>query len=139
MCIRDRVKDAEQHADDDKKRRDLVDAKNQLDTLIYSTEQSLKDNGENLKPEDKQQIEADLAESKQVLESATTVDELKKQVDKLSKSAHAIAKQMYEAGAKQNAEGGDDAGAKGEAGADDVKAEAEAEEDVVDADFEEVE
>ncbi len=132
--IKAMVKDAEQHADDDKKRRDLVDAKNQLDTLIYSTEQSLKDNGENLKPEDKEQIEADLAESKLVLETGITVEKIKAQVDKLSKSAHAIAKQMYEAGAAENAEGSD-AGAEPEA--EEAKA-ADAEEDVVDADFEEV-
>jgi len=125
--IKAMVKDAEQHADDDKKRRDLVDAKNQLDTLIYSTEQSLKDNGENLKPEDKEQIEADLAESKLVLETGITVEKIKAQVDKLSKSAHAIAKQMYEAGAAENAEGSD-AGAEPEA--EEAKA-ADAEEDVL--------
>ena len=127
------VKDAEQHAGDDKKRRELVDAKNQLDTLIYSTEQSLKENGENLSQEDKDKIQADLVDAKKVLETATTADEIKAEVEKLSKSAHAIAKQMYESGAQQNAE----AGAEEQSGAE-AKAEAD-EEDVVDADFEEVE
>ena len=133
--IKQMVKDAEQHADDDKKRRELVDAKNQLDTLIYSTEQSLKDNGENLKAEDKEQIEADLVESKKVLETGITAEAIKKQVEKLQTSAHAIAKQMYEAGAaaQEQAEQ-EQAGQQPEA----EQATAD-DENVVDADFEEVE
>ncbi len=134
--IKNMVKDAEQHAEDDKKRRELVDAKNQLDTLIYSTEQSLKENGENIKQEDKDQIQADLVSAKQVLETATDANTIKEEVDKLSKSAHAIAKQMYEAGA-QNAEGAD-ADASGAEQSDDAQAQSGDDENVVDADFEEV-
>lgn len=128
--IKKMVRDAEEHAEEDKKRRELVDVKNQLDTLVYSTDQSLRENGANLKAEDKAELEKALNDSRNVLEQATSASEIKTQIDKLSKVAHTLAKQMYEsASSANNANGAGQASAAGAGKPDD---------NVVDADFEEV-
>lgn len=124
------VKDAEAHADEDKKRRDVVEARNQADTLIYSTEKSLKDYAEKVDEETKKNIEAGIETLKKALEG-TDVEEIKKATEALSEASHKLAEAMYaDAQAAQGAEGA--APGEGDAGKPDDK------DDVVDAEFEEV-
>ncbi|MCB0325219.1 MAG: molecular chaperone DnaK [Bdellovibrionales bacterium] len=133
--IKRMVQDAESHAADDRKRRELVEARNQLDGLIYSTEGSLKEHGSSLDAADRNAIEEALSEAKRVLENGQSADELKRQADKLSESAHALAKKMYEnVNTGQQAQGASN-GASASAGA---QGGASTDDDVVDADFEEV-
>ena len=126
------VKDAEVHAEDDKKKKELVEARNSADTLIYSTEKSIKELGDKVDSETKQKVEDASAALKKAMEGEDT-EEIKRLSEEMTQVSHKLAEAMYQqasAGDPQaDAEagpGGDQAGGAGP------------EEDVVDADFEEV-
>lgn len=122
------VKDAELHADDDKKKRELIEAKNQADSLVYSTEKSLKDNADKVDDETKAAIESALEELKKVMEG-DDVEAINKAVEVLSQASHKLAEAMYAEAQADAGAAGEEAGATEEPAADD---------DVVDAEFEEV-
>jgi molecular chaperone DnaK len=130
------VKDAELHADEDKKKRELVEARNHADTLIYTTEKSLKDLGDKVDDETRSNIETASAALKKAMEG-DDVQEIQRLSEELTQASHKVAEAMYkqasEAGAGA-AGAGPEAGAGGAAGA----GAASADDDVVDADFEEV-
>ncbi len=94
------VKDAKSHEADDKKRRELVDARNQLDTLIYSTEKSIKEYGSKLSEDEKKKLEAVLEKGKKAL-SSDAVGEIKRATEEIQKSAHKLAEEMYKATAQK--------------------------------------
>jgi len=124
------VKDAEAHADEDKKKHELITAKNTLDNLIYQTEKNLKEHGEKITADEKGKIEEALKEAKEALKSETAED-LNKAVEKLTSSSYVLAQKLYEDAAKK---GKGAAGAPGEetpSGGTEQK-----KEDVIDADFE---
>jgi molecular chaperone DnaK len=123
------VKDAEEHAADDKKKKELVEARNMADSLIYSTEKSLKEYGGKVAESEKGAIEADLAALKEAVKS-DDASAIKSKTEALSQSSMKLGEAMYKA--SQEAAAGEDAAA-GKPGAEGGKAE-----DVVDADFEEV-
>jgi molecular chaperone DnaK len=125
--IQKMVKDAEAHAAEDKKRRELVDARNQADGLIHTTERTLKEAGDKIASGDKAAVEKALAELKAVLDG-DDLGALKAKTEALAQVSMKLGEAMYKAG---QAEGGDD-GAAGGGG------QAKAEPGVVDADFEEV-
>jgi molecular chaperone DnaK len=115
------VKDAEANAEEDKKRKETIEAKNQLDALAYSTEQTLAELGDKVDAEVKEETEKAVAEAQELLKKAdATADELKAATESLGKVAHKLAEVAY---AQTEA-----AGAEGAAG--------DAHEDVVDADYE---
>ncbi|AQS42362.1 MAG: Chaperone protein DnaK [Candidatus Tokpelaia hoelldobleri] len=120
------VKDAETHAADDKKRREAVEAKNQAEALVHSTEKSLGEYGDKISAEDKQAIEAAMAELKTALEGDDAED-IKTKTQKLSEAAMKLGQAMYEA-SQNEAQAGDTAQDGSESSQDDV----------VDADFEEL-
>ena len=126
------VKDAEAHAEDDKKKQTLIEARNQADSLIYTTEKSLREVGDNVDAGLKTDIETKAEELKKLLDS-DDVEAIKQATEALSQSSHKLAEQLY---ANQNQAGADQAGA-GEAGAADEKA-GSTDDDVVDADYTEV-
>ncbi len=120
------VKDAESHAGEDKKKRELIEARNQADGLSYTTEKSLKEHGEKLDSATKKQIEDALAALKTAVEGNDPED-IKKKSEALAQASHKLAEMMY--AQAQNASGSEGAAPGAEAGADD---------DVVDAEFEDV-
>ncbi len=128
------VKDAELHADEDKKKRELVDARNQADTLIYSTEKSIKDLGDKVDDATKSSVEAASENLKKAMEGDDT-EEIKRLSEELTQVSHKLAEAMY-----KQASQADDQEAGAQPGAEDsAQAGPSApEEDVVDADFEEV-
>ncbi|MGD8369331.1 MAG: Hsp70 family protein, partial [Desulfobacterales bacterium] len=128
------VKDAEMHAEDDKKRRKLVEAKNQADTLIYATEKSIKELGDKVDASTKTNVDEAVEALKKAMES-DDVDEIKKKTEALTQASHKLAEAMY-----QKASGSEGGGAAGGAGADTGAGGAggAADDDVVDADYEEV-
>ena len=132
------VKDAESHAEDDKKRKESVDARNQADALVYSTEKSLKEHGKKLPKEDKDKIEVAIKELKDTLakENATS-EEINGKVENLNNAAMKLGEMMYKESQEQNAAG---ANAEKDGKKADKKSgkESKEEADVVDADFEEV-
>ncbi|WP_147634723.1 molecular chaperone DnaK [Treponema pectinovorum] len=112
------VKDAEAHADEDKKQREAIDVKNEADSLIYSTEKSLKDLGDKVSAADKQNVEEGIAELKKAVESNNTED-IKAKTEALKQSSYKIAEEVYKqqqsAGAGANSSS---SGANNSAGAD---------------------
>ncbi|WP_449414820.1 molecular chaperone DnaK [Ochrobactrum teleogrylli] len=119
------VKDAEANADADKKRRDAVEAKNQAESLIHSTEKSLKDYGDKVSEDDKQAIEGAIAALKTSLEGDDAED-IKAKTQTLAETAMKLGQAMYEAA--QASEGADAEGGE----------QASSKDDVVDADYEEI-
>lgn len=125
------VKDAEANADADKKRREAVEARNQLDALIHSTDKSLKENGEKVPAAEKSEVESALAAARSALESQDA-DTLRQAGDRLSQAAMKMGEALYKAQAAEQQAGAQPGGetAGGEAGGKSEK--------VVDAEFEEV-
>ncbi len=120
------VAEAAEHAEEDKKRREIIEARNQADSLVYSTEKSLGEYGDKLEAGDKSSIEGAIAELKGVLDSEDAAL-IKSKSEALSQVAMKLGEAMYKS--QQANDGSDDAN-DGDAGG---KAE-----DVVDAEFEEV-
>ncbi|MBN1907536.1 MAG: molecular chaperone DnaK [Deltaproteobacteria bacterium] len=131
--IKNLMKDAEMHADEDKKKRELVDARNMADSMIYTTEKSLKEDVKDLDATSKSAIENAIANLKKAMEG-DNVDEIKRLTEELTQASHKIAEAMY---AKATAEQQAQQQAGGAAGGD-ASGKAKDDDDVVDADFEEV-
>jgi molecular chaperone DnaK len=130
--IENMVKDAESHAEEDKKKKESIDARNQADALVYSTEKSMKEHGEKLPAEDKDKIESGVKDLKDVLANAeATSEEISAKVEALNSSAMKLGEMMYKESQEQAA-----AGAAGKEAEESKASEKDA--DVVDADFEEV-
>ena len=134
--IKKMQQDAELHADEDQKRKELVEAKNQADSLIYATEKSLKELGDKVDNETKANVEKEIESLKKVIEKGddVDVDELKKGIESLTQASHKLAEIMY----SQASQGQPGAGPEPGAGGPDEGAAGKPDEDVVDADFEEV-
>jgi molecular chaperone DnaK len=95
--------EAEAHAAEDRKRKELVETRNQADALIFSTEKALKETGDKIKPEDKKEIEDKLAELKKVKDS-NEIEPLKKAMDELSQAIQKIGAQLYQKVQEEKAE-----------------------------------
>jgi molecular chaperone DnaK len=129
--IQQAVKDAELHADEDRKKKEIVEARNNADTLIYTTERSIKDLGDKVDEETKKRVEDAIAALRKAMETDDD-QEIKRLSEELTQQSHKLAEAMYQQASQkgdQQPGGGDEAGSGG------AKA---PEEDVVDADFEEV-
>jgi molecular chaperone DnaK len=136
--IKKMVKDAEIHAEEDKKRRETIEAKNGLDSLIYSTEKSMKDFGSNLSADDTKSINAALEEAKKAL-TKDNAEELKAAAETLTKATHKLSEEMYKkASAAQAGAAGAGQAADGASASGSEKKDKKDGDDVVDADFEEV-
>ncbi len=89
------VKEAEQYEEEDKKRKEAIDAKNGLDGLIFSIEKTLKENGDKLSDDDKQSLEDSIKSAKEALASDDT-DQIKQATEKLSNDAQAVFAKIYQ-------------------------------------------
>jgi molecular chaperone DnaK len=127
------VKDADAHREEDKKKRELAEARNNLDSLIYTTEKSLREYGDKVDASDKKAIEDAIESAKKAMES-NDVSTMKSASDNLTQTSHKLAEAMYAKASQQP--GGAQAGtAQGQESAAGTKG---TEEEVVDADYEEV-
>ena len=124
------IKDAEMHADEDKKKRELIDARNMADSMIYTTEKSMKEAGDKADEATKGNINQAIENLKKAMEGDDT-EEIKRLTDELTQASHKLAEAMYAQASQQQAQPEGTTGAESAAGA-------EKDEDVVDADFEEV-
>ena len=126
------VKDAELHASEDKQLREKVEAKNTADSLIYSTEKSMKELGDKVDGATKTKVDGIISQLKKAMEGDNT-DEIKRLSEELTQASHKLAEAIYQqasqAGAQQAGDGSSGASQSRPAGDDD---------DVVDADYEEV-
>ena len=98
------VKDAEKYAEEDKKRREAVEARNGLDQMVLSLEQFVRESGDKLEAADKEHIEDDIKKGKEVLEKqGATTEEYKAETDRIAQSSAAIFQKFYQQAAQQNA------------------------------------
>ena len=132
-------KDADAHAEEDRKRKALVEARNQADSMIYATEKSLKDLGDKVDAETKGKVEGEIAALRRLMEGED-VEAIKKGIESLTQASHKLAEMMYsQSGGQPGGQpgggpggpeaGGGEGGGQPGGGKDD---------DVVDADYEEV-
>ena len=128
------VREAEAHASDDKKKQELIEARNHADSLIYGTEKSLADLGDKADAAVKSDIEGKIASLRKLMEGEDAAA-IKNATEELAKASHKLAEQLYQQQAQQNAgaaggQPGPDAGAGASS--------ASGNDDVVDADYTEV-
>jgi molecular chaperone DnaK len=126
------IKDAELHAEDDRRKKDLIDARNAADALIYATEKSIQELGDKINSTTRTEVQQAITDLKQAMENED-VSDIKRRTETLTHASHRLAESAYQqSGATQGEHGphGSYGGTRpGSSGSDD---------DVVDADFEEV-
>ena len=129
------AKDAEAHSDEDKKRREEIDARNQLDSLVYSVEKMLREHGDKISGSERGDVESALADAKKALESADKAA-MDRARDNLTRTSHKLAEAMYRAAQPAGAQAGPQPGA---GGAPQGNGEARKEGGVIDAEYVDVE
>jgi molecular chaperone DnaK len=118
------VREAEQYAEEDAKRREAVENRNQADSLVYSTEKFLDENGDKIPEDVKTEVKADVDALKATLENAdASAEEIQAGVSKLGESSQKMGAAMYAAAEAESAAAGGTTGASGEADEDVVDAE----------------
>ena len=127
--VQDLIKEAELHAEEDKKKKELIDARNMADSMIYSSEKAIKEAGDKLDEATKSNIDEAIANLKKAMEGEDT-EEIKRLTEELTQVSHKLAESMYASAAQQ----GEAEGVDGSETTEDSKKD----ENVVDADFEEV-
>lgn len=125
------VKEAEQHAEEDKKKKEKIEAQNQADNIIYATEKTLKEHGDKVGEADKKNIQEAIEELKKAKVTGS-VEEIRDKIKKLSEVSQKLGQAVYEEAAKKQAQ--EEPKQKGEAG--EEKKEKKEGEDVTDADYE---
>lgn len=129
--VKKMMRDAESHSDEDKKRKNLIEAKNEADSLVYSVEKSVREYGDKITETEKKEIEEALEKCKRVKDTSSDASEIKVTVEELTKASHKIAEHVYKAaGAQQTGAAGTGASAGAEAG--------KPEDEAVEAEFENV-
>ena len=106
------VKDAQSHSEEDRKRREEIEAKNRLDSLIYSAEKSFNENRAKLDPAEISNFESALADARKALE-AGGADNMKQAAERLEQASHKIAEAMYRGATQQPGGGGEPSGGSG--------------------------
>ncbi len=132
------VHEAEEHASEDKEAREKVEVRNEADSLVYTTEKSLKDYGDKISEDDKQKIESAVAELKTAIENDNT-EEMRSKMEALKQASYKLAEEVYkQAGAEQGAgAAGADGGAQSQGPGDASDAQSsESDQNVEDVDYE---
>lgn len=124
------VKDAESHAEEDKKKKEAVDARNQADSLIFATEKSVKEYGDQVSADEKQAIENSVADLKKALEDENSdIEDIKAKTQSLTEASMKLGEAMYKAQAENSSN---------ENGGEQTSGDSDNDEKVVDAEYEEV-
>ena len=100
--IQKMVKEAEANKEEDKKKRETIDARNQADSIIFSTEKSLKEHGDKVTEEEKKAIEAGISDLKKSLECSTDTEEVKKKTQDLIQVSMKLGEAVYKSQAKRS-------------------------------------
>jgi len=93
------VREAESHADEDKRKREEIEARNRADSLVYSTEKVLRENRDKLSDSDVKPVEAAIADCKKALDG-TDIDAINRAADALMQASHKVAEAMYKSGSQ---------------------------------------
>jgi molecular chaperone DnaK len=128
--IKKMVRDAEDHGQEDHKRKQLAEVRNHADSLVYTVEKSLTDYADKITPDEKREIEEALEACKKVKDSSSDPDDIKAKTDRLMQASHKLAEHLYKSGGAQAQQpGGEASSSQGSKPAD---------EEVVEAEFEDV-
>ncbi len=133
--IKKMVKEAEEHGDEDKRKRALAEAKNNADNLIYSTEKSLREIGDKINSDDRKKIEDAIADLKKVIDGED-VNAIQSATEALTQASYKLAEAVYASTSQQQAQGqnsGADQGGQQSSSGSQAKS---GEEEVIDADYE---
>ena len=136
--IQKKVKEAEQYAEDDRKQKEKVELHNQADTLIYTTEKTLKDAGEKINDSMKNEINDHISQLRKAMQD-DDIDQMKSGIEKLTSSSHKLAEEMYKQSAsqeQQQAKTGEN-GTSSDSQGQEESADSQKEEKVYDAEYEE--
>jgi len=126
------VNDAESHADEDKKRRELIDTKNQADQMVYSLEKLLRENKDKVSEEDAKRIEEEIEKTNKAI-AAEDLEQIKSALESLSQASHKMSEAIYQQASQEQAQAADPQDAGAEQG-DSKPADAESsDDDVIDA------
>lgn len=128
------VKDAEAHSEEDKKRREIVEIKNQADSLIYGTEKNLQENGDKIADEEKTKIQDAVTAMKTAMEGED-IEAMNAAMQALQTASHKLAEEMYKSASAEGTASPGDNDASGDSNESNASGD---EEKVVDAEFEEV-
>ncbi len=136
--IEQMVKDGEQHAEEDKQQREKAEARNQLDSLVYTTEKTMTEHKDKLGDADRGPIEEALEKAKKVLEQSegAEAEEMKAAAEELTQASHKIAELMYQQAAQQQAAEQQAAGGDGDPGEAGSAGGGKPDDDVIDAEYE---
>ncbi len=121
------IKEAQSHADEDKRKHEIITARNQLDSLLYATEKSLKEHGDKISADEKKRVEEAIKEARETLPT-DSLEKIQQATNKLTTASHTLAQKLYEEAAKKTQESSKSGGAQQPKGA--------GGEGVVDADYE---
>ena len=134
--VKKMTREAEEHAEEDKKKRELVEAKNEADNLVYTVEKSLRDYGDKVSEDEKKEIEDALENCRKVKDTSSDASEIKAAIERLTQSSYKLAEHIYKGAQAQQADAQTGGAAETGAGAGDGSKPEE--EDVVEAEFEDV-
>ncbi len=136
--IQKKVKEAEQYAEDDRKQKEKVELHNQADTLIYTTEKTLKDAGEKVNDSMKNEINDNISQLRKAMQD-DDIDQMKSGIEKLTNSSHKLAEEMYKQSASQEQQQAktDEAGTSADSQDQEESSDSQKEEKVYDAEYEE--
>ena len=130
--IQEMVKNAESHAEDDRRKKEEIEARNRADNMIYSCEKLLRDNREKVGPAEAKSVEEAISKAKQALESGD-VDRINASVEDLTQASHKLAEVIYQSAQAQPGPEGGQGGPTGSA--EDEAASSEDEGEVIDAEY----
>jgi molecular chaperone DnaK len=97
------VKDAESHSAEDKKRREVIEAKNQADQLVYSLENLLRENKDRIPESEAERVRAEMENTKKAIESEN-IDRIKQAIESLSRASHKLTEMMYQQASQQQSQ-----------------------------------
>ncbi len=132
--IENMVKDAESHSEEDKKKREVIDAKNQADQLVYSLEKLLRENKDKIPEDEATRVQAEIENTKKAIES-DNLEQIKQAVEALSQVSHKLSEMMYQQATQQQQakQGPTQQEAAGNQTAEQASSEGPSEEEVIDA------
>ena len=125
--VKEKIKEAEKFAEEDKKRKEKIEVKNNADSIVYQTEKTLEESKDKLKEDDIKKVQEEVEKLKKAIET-DELEAMKKGVEDLTNAFHAISEQLYKQAAAEKAESKEEQGETSK----------ESDENIVDADFEEV-
>jgi len=128
------VKDAEAHSEEDKKKREVIDAKNQADQLVYSLEKLLRENKDKIPEDEATRVQTEIENTKKAIES-DNLEQIKQAVEALSQASHKLTEMMYQQASQQQQaqQGPAQQEAAGDQAAGQTSSEGPSEEEVIDA------